>query len=255
MLTTVDEKQFKLWQEGKISLSVELRDEITVKFLPVVRSVACRIAHRLPSHVEVNDLVSAGTVGLLDALDKFDSKYKASFRTYAENRINGSILDELRKVDWAPRSVRQSTKKLQSTVSELSKRLSRPPSEEEIAEEMSIGVEDVRKILKDASSTTLFSLDEPRGDEGKSLKEGISAKETPDYSPYEHLKARETKQLIKETIDTLPEKEKLVLSLYYFEELTMKEIGLALDITESRVCQLHGKAIITMRAKLSSHRL
>jgi len=245
---------FLMWEKGELELTKELRDEIILEFLPMVRSIALRIVHRLPSQVQVDDLINAGILGLMDAIGKFNPEHNASFKTYANSRVHGSIIDELRKMDWAPRSVRKNTRTLEQAVFELEKQNSRNPTDEELAKYMNISVSEVSQMLYDASSTTLFSLDEVKrtSDDtmgGQTLLDVIPANDTPD--PLHIFSIREVKHIVKETIETLPEKEKLVLSLYYFDELTMKEVGEVLDITESRVCQVHGRAIVKLKSKLA----
>jgi len=246
---SIDLSDFILWEKGNLELNSELREKIILNFLPLVRSIALRTTHRLPSYIQADDLISAGILGLIDAVNKFDSTHNASFKTYAGSRIYGSILDELRNMDWAPRSIRKSTRKLEQAIADIEKDLLRFPTDEEIAEHMCVSVEDVCRMLRDASSTTLFSLDEDMKHGSGSIKENVSADIKND--PLLFLNIKEIKRIVKETIDSLPQKEKFVLSLYYFDELTMKEIGKVLGITEGRVCQIHGKAIIKMKTKLS----
>lgn len=232
--------------------SPEERDELILEYLPLVKFVASRIAARLPSQVEIDDLTNAGVLGLIDAIEKFDETRKIKFKTYAEFRVKGAILDELRALDWAPRSTRQKAHRLEAAYSELEGRLGRPAENHEIIEFMGITFDEFYDLLREAAGISLISLDEIRGDGDESSNRNLlEFLANPDeLDPAELLNLDQVYQIVAEAIDQLPEKERLVVSMYYTDELTMKEIGAILDITESRVSQIHTKAILRLRSKL-----
>lgn len=237
-------------QSGK--LDVEKRNELIIEYLPLVKFIANRIAGRLPNHVEVEDLVNSGIIGLMDALEKFDASLKIKFKTYAEFRIKGAILDELRALDWVPRSTRQKASRLERAYAELEQRMGRAASDAEMMEHLGIPQEEFDVLVREARGVALISLDELRtdGDENyeRNLLEYLADPEH--LSPAETLNLDQIYRIVAETIDLLPEKERLVISLYYYEELTMKEIGEIMNITESRVSQIHTKAILRLRGRL-----
>jgi len=234
--------------------SIEERNELILEYLPLVKFVATRISSRLPSQVELDDLVNAGILGLIDALEKFDESRNIKFKTYAEFRIKGAILDELRALDWVPRSTRQKAHKLEQAYADLEAKLARPAADYEVAEHMGVSMDEFNALLSEASGISLISLDELRhdGDENyeRNLLEFLANPE--ELDPAELLNLDQVYKIVANAIDQLPEKERLVVSLYYNDELTMKEIGAILDITESRVSQIHTKAILRLRSKLIS---
>lgn len=235
-----------------IEADVERRNELIIEYLPLVKFIANRIAGRLPNHIEVDDLINSGIIGLIDALKKFDASLKIKFKTYAEFRIKGAILDELRALDWVPRSTRQKASRLERAYSELEQQLGRAATDAEMMEYLNIEVEEFDSLLCEARGVALISLDELRtdGDESyeRNLLEFLADPEA--LSPAQALNLDQIYRIVAETIDQLPEKERLVISLYYYEELTMKEIGEIMDITESRVSQIHTKAILRLRGRL-----
>lgn len=228
------------------------RNELIIEYLPLVKFIANRIAGRLPSHIEVDDLINSGIIGLIDALKKFDASLKIKFKTYAEFRIKGAILDELRALDWVPRSTRQKASRLERAYAELEQQLGRAATDTEMMEYLNIEIEEFDSLLCEARGVALISLDELRtdGDESyeRNLLEFLADPEA--LSPAQSLNLDQIYRIVSETIDQLPEKERLVISLYYYEELTMKEIGEIMDITESRVSQIHTKAILRLRGRL-----
>lgn len=230
------------------------RERLILEHAPMIKYIANRIASRLPCHVEVEDLINSGVIGLIDALEKFDPGRGIKFKSYAESRIRGAILDNLRSLDWVSRSVRRKSRVLEQTYVELQKKLGRPATEEEVAEVMGVDLEDLLKMIGEVNSVSLVYLDEVIGDDSgdkeQTLAEYLSNPD--DEDPYSLLAVQEIKEALTDGIDNLPEKERLVLSLYYYEELTMKEIGKVLDVTESRVSQLHTQAILRLRGKLSN---
>jgi RNA polymerase sigma factor for flagellar operon FliA len=235
-----------------LALDVEQRNQMILEHLPLVKFIAARIAGRLPSHVEVDDLVNAGILGLIDAIDKYDPTRKIKFKTYAEFRVRGAIIDELRSLDWVPRSTRQKASRLEKAYAEVEQRLGRAANDVEVAEFMGIAVEDLNQMLCEARGVAIISVDELRGEGDehfeRNLLEYLADPET--VQPDVRLNLDQVYQIVADAIDNLPEKERLVISLYYYDELTMKEIGEIMDITESRVSQIHTKAVIRLRSKL-----
>ena len=229
-----------------------VKEQLILKYAPMIKYIAQRIAVRLPSHVDVNDLMSSGMIGLIDALEKFNPDRDIQFKTYAEFRIKGAILDELRSLDWVPRSVRQKINQLEDVYSSLEQNLKRAATDEEVAEFLGVEMEELYHMLKKANGISLIgmeSLGKDLSDEERmNLIESLTGSRKTDPSVL--LKAKEIKDITAKAIEELPEKERIVVSLYYYEELTMKEIGKVLDITESRVSQVHTRAILRLRGKL-----
>lgn len=229
-----------------------IKDQLILKYAPMIKYIAQRIASRLPSHVEIDDLISSGMIGLMDALEKFNPDRDIQFKTYAEFRIKGAILDELRALDWVPRSVRQKINKLEDVYSNLEQKLKRAATDEEVAQYLGIGLDELYTILKKANGASLIgieSLGKDFSDEERvNLIESLSGSRKTD--PSSLLRVKEIRDVTAKAIEELPEKERLVISLYYYEELTMKEIGKILDITESRVSQVHTRAVLRLRGKL-----
>jgi RNA polymerase sigma factor for flagellar operon FliA len=219
------------------------RDRLLALHLDLVRYVALRIASRLPLSVELDDLVHDGILGLLDAVAKFDARRGVRFRTYAERRVRGAILDGLRQRDWQPRAVRRGQRELEQTIVRLGSLHGRAASEEEIAEAMGLELSQLRRLLRDANSGSLLSLEQlpPDDDPSRAL--------APD-PPHALLERRELLECLSEELARLPERERRVLELYYHEELNMKEVGAVLGVTESRVGQLHAQAAARLRAAL-----
>jgi RNA polymerase sigma factor for flagellar operon FliA len=209
---------------------------------------------RLPPHIEVDDLISVGVLGLMDAISKYDSSRGAKFKTYAEFRVRGAILDELRALDWVPRSIRQKASAVEKVVRSLEAKLRRLPEDEEVAKEMDLTLDQFYRTIDETKSVPVFSLEDlgiaKESGEQQSLLDCLAGKA--DADPQTQIRLIELKEIIAKAIDTLPEKERLMVSLYYYEELTMKEIGTVLDITESRVSQIHSKAVLHLRTKLKS---
>ena len=229
-----------------------VRDQLIEEYAPLVKYIAERLSARLPSSIEVEDLINTGILGLIDAIDKFVPDRGVKFKTYAEFRIRGAMLDYLRRQDWAPRSMRRKERELTHTFRELEQRHKRPATHEEAAEALGISMEDFNELLYKARGLSLLSLNRPKTEEGEDeVKElGEFIPDEPEKTPYELLKKQEVKDLLACQIDTLPEKERMVVSLYYYNELTMKEVGKVLGVTESRVSQLHSSAILRLRGFL-----
>ena len=238
----------------EIEITTENREEVIKRYSPMIKYVANRIAMRLPPHIEVDDLISVGVLGLMDAITKYDSSRGAKFKTYAEFRVRGAILDELRSMDWVPRSIRQKASQVDKVVQGLQAKLRRQPEDEEVAKEMGLSLDQFHETLNETKSIPIFSLEDlgiakESGDQ-QSLLDCLAGKA--DADPQTQIRLVELKEIIAKAIDALPEKERLMVSLYYYEELTMKEIGAVLDITESRVSQIHSKAVYRLRTKLKA---
>ena len=225
------------------------QERILLEHLPVVRFLARRIHERLPQHVEMEDLVSAGVVGLLDAFAKFDPEKKVQFRSYAQFRIRGAILDSLRTLDWSPRELRRKGRAVEEAIRVLTARLGRPPHEGEVAEEMAISLDDYQQLLGDLKGLEIGTLHMERNeDSGEEELAYVPGK--PEEDPLFRCLRGELEERLTEAIQNLPDRERLVMTLYYFEEMTMREIGLALGVVESRVSQVHASAVVHLRAAL-----
>ncbi len=234
------------WTPGVRDPSSIERGRFVESHVDLVRYVALRIHPRLPASVELDDLIHDGVLGLLDACDRFDPAQGARFRTYAEARVRGAILDGLRKKDWRPRSVRRMRRSIDAAIATLAGRLGRTPTEEEIAEQLGLELPAYRALLADAATGPLLSLDELTGDgESDHL---VSLTDPPD-GPFER---RERVALLAEAIAELPERERRILELYYVEGLTLKEIGAVLAVTESRICQIHSQATARLRVAVGA---
>ncbi len=227
-------------------------EELIVEYVPTIKYIAQRIAVRLPSHISMDDLISAGVIGLMDAIEKYDLTRDNTFKTYAEFRIRGAMRDELRGLDWVPRSVRQKERSLHRAYSELERRFGRPAGDVEVAAHLEIDLEEFYSWLQQVRGVSLLSLEMPgaQADMGEtvSLLDFVSAGSADE--PQALMQNQCARECIAAAIDNLPYQEKVVISLYYHEELTMKEIGKVLEITESRVSQIHTKAIFHLRARL-----
>ena len=229
------------------------RDLLLMEHLPTVRYLARRIHERLPQHVELDDLVSAGVVGLIDAFSKFDHSKKVQFKSYAQFRIRGAILDSLRTLDWSPRELRRKGRAVEEAIRSVTQRVGRAPLEQEIAVEMELSLADYQVLLGDLKGLEIGSLhmerSEDSGDEDLAYIPG-----SPEDDPLFRCLKGEMKQRLADAIGALPEKERLVLTLYYYEELTMTEIGLTLGVVESRVSQIHSSAVVRLRTALAGMR-
>jgi RNA polymerase sigma factor for flagellar operon FliA len=245
----------ELWQRYRNRDCQEARQELVQKFARIVKYVAGRMAIGLPHYVEFSDLISAGLLGLIQAIDNFDYERGVKFETYAIPRIRGAILDELRSQDWFPRSLRRKAKQIEEVYSTLEVRLGRPATDQEVADALQIEVSELDGLLGEVAVATIMSLDAdtsaPESDQINSLGEFLADPRAEDME--RRLAAQEMRELIAARMAELPEKEQLVLVLYYYEELTLKEIGEILDVTESRVCQIHTKAIMRLRGKIQRH--
>ena len=228
------------------------KERYVTEYAPLIKTVAGRLAMRLPTHVDQNDLLSAGIMGLLDAIEKFDPEKGVAFKSYAEFRIRGAMLDELRAMDWVPRSVRKNAKRLEKAYGAVEMRTMQPANDEEVAEELGIDLESFYRMLEETRGISVFNEED--------LGELISHKKVDNLwhiyqgsmmpDPVHSLDFAELKEILAEAIDALPKNERIVVTLYYYEELTMKEIGEVIGYTESRISQLHTKAVIRLRHKL-----
>jgi RNA polymerase sigma factor for flagellar operon FliA len=228
------------------------RELIIKEFAHIVKAMAYRLAYRLPAYMDAEDLVSVGIIGLMDAMDKYDPGREAKFKTYAEFRIRGAMLDEIRSMDWIPRSVHERVTLLQRTRTHLLSRLGRPPTDEEIAAEMKLSPAELDDFLVRSQGAVLVSLDDFNVHEPDGLKILDVLADTQHPDPLEIILNDRERERVADAIQQLSEKERLVLTMYYFEELTMKEIGRILKVTESRVCQIHTKAVFHLKGRLES---
>ncbi len=233
-------------------IPADLKEQIVIEHSSLIRYIVNRIAVRLPSHIDLDDLHSTGVIGLMDAIDKYDPTKNCRFKTYAEFRIKGAILDQLRALDWVPRSVRQKSRRLDTAYNEVEQRLGRAATEDEVADSLGLELEELHTMINQVRGISIVNLDELRSaGEGNAPLYPDVFEDVKAENPFTTLKSRELCASIGACIAALPEKERLVMSLYYYEDLNMKEIGLVLSITESRVCQIHTKAVSRLRSKLA----
>lgn len=225
------------------------QERVLLEHLPIVRFLARRIHERLPQHVDIEDLVSAGVVGLMDAFAKFDPAKQVQFRSYAQFRIRGAILDSLRTLDWSPRELRRKGRAVEEAIRVLTARLGRPPGEGEVAEEMGLGIGDYQQLLGDLKGLEIGTLHVERNeDSGEDELAYVPGR--PEEDPLFCCLRGELEERLADAIAHLPERERLVMTLYYYEEMTMREIGLALGVVESRISQVHASAVMHLRAAL-----
>ena len=246
-----------LWREYKASGEERLRERLILHYSPLVKYVAGRVGVGLPPNIEQADLVSYGIFGLIDAIEKFDIERAIKFETYAISRIKGAIIDELRSIDWIPRSVRYKAREVEKAYAALEARLHRTPTEAEVANELGIALEDLHTIFGQVSFVNVVALDElltAGGEKGDKLSLVDTLEDTKAEDPVAAFETEETKYLLAKAINTLPEREKIVVTLYYYEGLTLAEIGQVLGVTESRICQMHTKAVLQLRGKLADQK-
>lgn len=241
----------KKYKEPTKRVDKRTKEKLILEYAPLIKFIAQKIAVRLPSNIEFDDLVSSGVIGLMDAIDKYDPSRDNKFKTYAEFRIRGAILDELRAQDWVPRSVREKAKQLERVHLRLEQELGRMPTEDEITSALAISKEEYYDLLNQVKSVSILSLDEAGSFNSSDRKSILSLLESCKIpSPIMQLNLKAVKEVVTRAIESLPEKQRLVLSLYYYEDLNLKEIGDVLAVTESRVSQLHTQAILWLRRKL-----
>ena len=249
---SADPEVVALWERYKAEGDQGSRERLILQYSPLVKYVAGRVSVGLPASIEHGDLVSYGMFGLIDAIEKFDLDKGVKFETYAIARIKGAIIDELRSIDWIPRSVRAKARDVEKALAALELRLRRTPSEKELAEELGVGIKELRQMLTQVSLVSVVALDESFAGEDsdrQSLVETLQDPKAPDpEASYEDIEMR---ALLAKAINRMSEREKTVLVLYYFEGMTLNQIGQVLGVTESRVCQMHTKAVLGLRAKMS----
>ena len=256
MQTNVKAVELKeLWRKYKETGDQRAREQLVLAFSPLVKYVAGRMSTGLPAHVEESDLISYGLLGLISAIERFDPSREIKFETFAMTRIKGSIIDELRSLDWVPRSVRAKAREIERANSKLEHRLHRAPTDQEVADELGLTMEEFQDALTRISNSSVIALDElwtlsdSSGDQ-VSLLDTIQDPDAVD--PAQAMDVTETKDRLAESIARLPEREKLVIALYYYENLTLREIGEVLGVTESRVSQLHTKAVLRLKSALQT---
>ena len=252
-MSRVDDTQ-TMWLEYRRTGDRKLRDRLVLTYAPLVKYVAGRLGSGLPAHVDEGDLVSYGLLGLMGAIERYDPERDVKFETYAIARIKGQIIDELRAMDWVPRSVRSRAREIERAIGELEAKMGRAPTDEEISAKLGIEVSELEESLNEIARSSIAALDElwtvsGSGDQ-VALIDTIEDDRAPD--PQSNLSQTELKEAVADAIARLPEREKLVVTLYYYEELTLREIGEVLGVTESRVSQLHTKAILRLKAHLGA---
>ena len=252
VLENVTEEE--LWKEYRKTHDQEIRDTLIRQYAPLVKYVAGKISVGMPQNVDFDDLVGFGVFGLFDAIEKFDPEKHVKFKTYAVTRIRGAIFDELRSIDWVPRSVRQKTREIEETIQHLESDLGRSVSDQEVAKAMNMSLEQYNSMILKVRGTSILSLNDVwySGDENDKVSIQDSIESPTSLQPETIAEKDEIKRVIAEAIHELPEKEQKVLVLYYYEDLTLKEIGKVLEVTESRISQLHTKAIMRLRSKLTN---
>ena len=242
-----------LWRDYKADGASDVRERLILHYSPLVKFVAGRVAAGLPQSIEQSDLVSYGIFGLIDAIDKFDPGRGFKFETYAISRIKGAIIDELRSIDWVPRSVRAKARAVERAYSKLENELKRTPEDREVAAELGMSEAELDAVLSQVSFTGLVALDELLSAGGSDKSGSTTVMDTISdraHDPVEAFEVDEMKHLLADAINRMPDRERLVLTLYYYEGLTLAEIGGVLGVTESRVCQIHTKAILQLRGRL-----
>lgn len=243
----------KKYKEDPKKMTQGQKDQLIQEYAPLIRYIAQKIAVRLPSNIELDDLISAGVIGLMDAIDKYDPSRDNKFKTYAEFRIRGAILDELRAQDWVPRSIRDKAKLLDRTMVQLEADLGRSPTDEEIAKALNVSVDEFHDLVNQVRPVSLLSIDDSQTFSNTDKKSILNLLEGSKLNnPYNQLNIKTIKEVVARAIEELPERQRLVLSLYYYEDLNLKEIGQVLRVTESRVSQLHAQAVQRLRAKLQA---
>ncbi len=242
----------KVWQEYQKTKDPALKELLIVEYASLVKYVASRMSLMVGQYVDYDDLVGFGVFGLIDAVDKFDYDKGFKFETYASLRIRGAIIDNIRKLDWIPRSIRQASKDVERAYSSLESKLGREPNDKEMALELGISEDEVKELVKKASVSSMISLDAYQDENNGqiNIKDDVNS----GFSPETELGKKELKAMLVEALETLTEKEKIVINLYYFDELTLKEIANVLEVSESRISQIHSKAILKLNTKLGKYR-
>ena len=240
------------YKESPNKITQQEKDKLVIEYAPLIKFIAQKIAVRLPSNIELDDLISSGVIGLMDAIDKYDPTRDNKFKTYAEFRIRGSILDELRAQDWVPRSVRDKAKLLDRTMVELEAVYGRAATDEEVSNKLNMSMEEFYDLVNQVRPVSVLSIDDSTTFSNVDKKSILNILEGCALNnPYNQLSMKSVKDIVTKAIEDLPERQRLVLSLYYYEDLNLKEIGKVLRVTESRVSQLHAQAVSRLRAKLT----
>lgn len=251
-MSTVNTKQIELWKQYGDTKDSSIREKLIVEYANLVKYVAGRLSMYFGTNVEYDDMVGFGVFGLIDAIDKFDLSKGVKFETYASLRIRGSIIDSIREMDWVPRSLRQKNKELERVYFEIENELGHSASDKEVADKLGITIDEFYKMLNDVTVSSMVSLEEFLE---QNYEIGVDQHNNrSEDRPESYMEISEMKEILGDAINRLPEKEKTVVSLYYFEELTLKEISAIMKVSESRISQLHTKAILRLRGKLARHR-
>jgi RNA polymerase sigma factor for flagellar operon FliA len=242
----------KIWREYWTTKTPELKEKLILEYAPLVKLVAGRLSMHLGQHVDYEDLVSYGIFGLIDAIDKYDLEKGVKFETYASLRIRGEMIDSIRKMDWVPRALRQKNKQLEHVLSELEYELGRAPTEAEIAGRLDITVEEADDLIKKTTIISLISLNDYLEQNGDIPYQSIDGENAD--SPDQDYEKQEVRRILTDAIEKLTEQERIVVTLYYFEDLTLKEISRTLGVTESRISQIHSKAIVKLQNRLGKYK-
>ncbi|HPI40604.1 MAG TPA: FliA/WhiG family RNA polymerase sigma factor [Pseudobdellovibrionaceae bacterium] len=243
----------KKYQDFPKKITAKHKDKLIREYSPLIKFVAQKIAARLPSNIELDDLISAGVIGLMDAIDKYDSTRDNKFKTYAEFRIRGAILDELRAQDWVPRSIRDKAKALDRTIVQLEATLGRSATDEEIAQKLELTVDEFYSLVNQVKPVSLLPIEQSNDYNNTDKKSILDILEgSKSANPHNQLDYKLVQNVMAKAIEELPERQRMVLSLYYYEEMSLKEIGQVLQVTESRVSQLHAQAVVRLRARIST---
>jgi len=242
----------RLWMAYAKTGDPAVREKLILHYAYLVKYVAGRLSVHIGQHVDYNDMISDGIFGLIDAVEKFDFGKGAKFETYASLRIRGAILDSLRKLDWVPRTLRQKNKQMETAYADLESEFGREPTDEELAEKLDLPLSEVRDMIRKSSIVSLVSLDEYLDQNHESAFDG--QRQTSANDPEAAFERKELKRTLTDAIDKLSDKEKRVVTLYYFEELTLKEISVIMGVSESRISQIHSKAVLKLKTKLDKHK-
>ena len=242
----------KIWKAYSISRSRELKERLIIEYSPLVKFVAGRLLMHIGQHVEYDDLIGYGVFGLIDAIDKFDLEKGVKFETYASLRIRGAIIDNIRKMDWVPRALRQRHKQLDQAYTQLEESLGREPTDQELADKLALPLDEAQEMIRKSSVAGLVSLDDYLDQNYETEFSGLTSQ--PHETPENHAEKMERQRMLAEAINKLSEKERLVISLYYFEDLTLKEISSIMKVSESRVSQIHSKAVLKLQSRLGTYK-
>jgi RNA polymerase sigma factor for flagellar operon FliA len=245
----------KIYINQKRTMTSKEREALIIQYAPFVKYIAGKMAMKVPPNISLDELISAGILGLIDAVDKFDPEREIQFKTYAEFRVKGAMLDELRGMDQFSRSIRKKIQAIEEAIRATDAKFGRPADDVEIAEEMGVSLEEYYDLIADVQGYSILSLDEfiKAGSDSSESQESYKNQIKGDKTPGHYINRMELKKVIANTLKTLTQKEQMVISLYYYDELTLKEIGSVMDLTESRISQIHTKAIIKLKMRLKSY--